>query len=468
MMRHVAAACILAGISGPIVAQQVDVGRWELEQVVTADGKTYRGLISAERKSEIEFIEVVRPRGKPMYLVVRPLATSEIASQKRLPADERKLLAQRIYAFRYRSRIEAGRMDDIELTSHEQDERTFLRYRGPWFILDSTANEELTRRCIVRTEQIFRAYRQILPPRQENGRALRAEPLRIVLLASLDDYQTYLSKFELKIDNPAIYSQPGNFVVVGGELSRFADRLAIARNRHEEIRRQYENLDKQMDERLAVVRMQLREAGVARSAIDDEINARKKQWKDERDEAMLLLNTADRRNDRRFDELTETMFARLYHEALHAYLENYLYPQSQFEVPIWLHEGLAQFFQNGRLEADTLRIDSPLGTALAIAQQDIKSETPISLADLLAADSQDFLTREDRHKYYAHAWALVYYLAIERAVIGTETLDKIVPPAVDADAQAEGAEITRFQSLVDQPLFDFEQQWHAAVLELSP
>ena len=252
------AAAALAGtlwlMSQPLAAQPVDAGQWRLEQVVTDGGKTYRGLISGVHDGEIEFTEVVRPRGKPMYLVVRPIDKDEIASQQRLPEDERNLLAQRIYAFRFRSRIEAGRMENIELTAHNDGQRKFLRYRGPWFIFDSAANEELTRRCIVRTEQIFRAYRQMLPPREDLLRQRRDNPLRIVLLASMDDYHTYLDKQKLDIDNPAIYSRRGNIVVVGGELSRFADRLAVARDRHEAVRTQYEKLDAQMPKRWAEIR----------------------------------------------------------------------------------------------------------------------------------------------------------------------------------------------------------------------
>ena len=210
---------------------------------------------------------------------------------------------------------------------------------------------------------------------------------------------------------------------------------------------------------------------MSKAEIRSEMNAREFQWNAERDEALLELNAADRRNLRRFDELTETMFARLYHEALHAYLENYLYPRSQYDVPVWLHEGLAQFFQNGRLEADTLRIDSLPREALLTVQRDLASGRPVSLAELLETEDFEFISGERRRQLYAHAWALVYYLAIEQGVIGTESLERIVTrrsEALEDETQRKAAQIARFQELVDRPLFDFQQLWHEAMLELKP
>ena len=457
----------LTALAARIALAQVESGQWKLEQVVTSDGKTYRGLIREAAGGEIEIIEVVRPRGRPMYLVVRPLAAKDIASQRRLSAEERSLLAKRIYAFRFRARIEAGRMEGIELAKVVDDSREFLRYRGPWFTLDSTADEELTRRCIVRTEQIFRAYRQMLPPRTEALADTPERPLRFVLFASMDEYRTYLKKFGPGIENPAIYSQKENSVVVGGELARFAERLAIARKQHEKLRQQYEELDKEMAERFAEIRKQLKAAGVAKKQIDKEIDARTNLWNTQRNEAFLQLNTADRRNDQRFREVTDAMFARLYHEALHAYVENYLFPRSQYEVPIWLHEGLAQFFQSGRMEADTLRIDAPLPTALASAQRDLSSESPVQLLNVLYARRSDFLDSEQGQYLYAHAWALVFYLTIERGVLGTETLEQFVTRKNESPHDDAGERILRFQKLVGEPLLDFEQSWREAVLGMK-
>ena len=261
-------------------------------------------------------------------------------------------------------------------------------------------------------------------------------------------------------------------MVVGGELKRFAQRLAVTREKHATIRAQYQKLDSEMDERLAAIRKDLTAAGVPDKQIDDEINARKLQWKQEKADVEVQLNAADRRNERKFEEVTDEMFRRLYHEAFHAYWQNYLYPDDQFEVPVWLHEGLAQFFQSGRLEADTLRIDAPLPGALKLVQADLKTGHPLPLIDLLLAKRSDFLSREKGDLLYAHAWALVYYLAFEEGVIGTDALHGYITrrEAADRDLSIqdeETREIIQFQRLVGQPLLDFEDQFHAATAALQ-
>ena len=95
-----------------------------------------------------------------------------VAKVERLDAAEHAELAQRLRRFRNRAVIEAGRMDAGRARRRAGcGEQATLRYRGPWFTLTSTADDERTRRCVVRIEQIFRAYRTLLPPRIERPAA---------------------------------------------------------------------------------------------------------------------------------------------------------------------------------------------------------------------------------------------------------------------------------------------------------
>ena len=81
---------------------------WPLERVELLDGKTYKGFIeSGDMKSGeggwIHLIQVRRPPGRPMYLVIRPVERAAIAKVVRLQPDERALLRQRIDRFRNRA-----------------------------------------------------------------------------------------------------------------------------------------------------------------------------------------------------------------------------------------------------------------------------------------------------------------------------------------------------------------------------
>ena len=154
-----------------------------------------------------------------MHLVIQPFDRRQVLSFSRLDAGKRAALAQQIEEFRNRATIEAVRMEAIRLEPREAEGNSYRHYRSKWFTLDSTADEQNTRRVIVRAQQIFAAYRQIVPPRSEP-----AQPPRLVVLGSMDQYQALLAKLGLKtkIENPACFLEDQNVVVVGSDLARLA------------------------------------------------------------------------------------------------------------------------------------------------------------------------------------------------------------------------------------------------------
>ena len=85
-----------------------------------------------------------------------------------------------------------------------------------------------------------------------------------------------------------------------------------------------------------------------------------------------------------------------------------------YDVPRWLNEGLAQTFEAGLLEADTLRIDTPNLVALASLQSDLRGPQPLELTDLLNAGSETFLA--------AHAGDGQVAVAIVLLLVGTGLL----------------------------------------------
>ena len=110
-------------------------------------------------------------------------------------------------------------MQAVRLGPWRDEGFSYRRYRGKWFTLDSTADEQGTRRVIVRAEQIFAAFRQILPPRNA-----AAQPPRLVVLGSMDQYQTLLVKLGLTMSfqNPACFLEDRNVVAIGSDLAHLA------------------------------------------------------------------------------------------------------------------------------------------------------------------------------------------------------------------------------------------------------
>jgi hypothetical protein len=180
------------------------------------------------------------------------------------------------------------------------------------------------------------------------------------------------------------------------------------------------------------------------------------------------LDFLERENAAQFDEITRQMFTRLYHEAFHAYVENFVYPQDKCDVPRWLNEGLAQVFEEGILELGALRLDAPSRTRLAAMQADLRGQPRLTLTELLTADGRAFLVAhptaaKTSQRYYLYSWALAYYLAVREPVLETERFNRYV------DASAKSLDpIARFEQLVGVPLDRFDNMWRSELLAMKP
>ena len=461
MITVCSSAVVIAEPTPPSSGRSV-AGEWAMEVVHCTDGKMLRGLIQEPREGELELVEVVRPEGKPMYLVIRPLERDRVQRLQRLEADQRKELQARIYQFRYRSRFEARRMDKFVLTQIAGQGTKRWFYTGRWFTLESEADEEFTRRCIGRVEQVFRAFRQLLP-----SRTSAATRPHVVIYASMDAYHRQLQRIGLALENPAFYSLQDNRIVAGSDLAAFAERLAQTRKRNAEVRLQLEQVDQQMPARLATIRQQLLHQGVSAALVRQEMIVRRNAWNEEQQALLRELSVAERTNDVRFAEVTNRMFRRLYHEAFHAYLENHVYPRRNWSVPRWLNEGLAQVFESGRLEGDTLRIDAPNELVLASLQRDLRASSQFGLAELLTSDESEFLVAHSGTgfaslRHYAYSWGLAYYLCYHQPLLDGERFQEYLR-AEDRPLDL----IARFEQLVGMRLNEFEPRWREGMLQAS-
>ena len=465
--RCVSQICILHSAFGICIslslaacrAQQLPAddppGRWKLETVTLKSGLQYRGLVLMQRETELDFAEIIQPPGRPMYAVIRGIAMKDIDQIERLQDEEHKELADRFGRFRNRAVIEAGRIDQVALEIALQADQAMLAYKGPWFTLTSSTDDERTRQCVVRIEQIFRAYRTLLPPR-----IAKPERLSVVLCGSLDDYRGRLRKLDLSLDNAAFYSPRERTIWAGSDLNLFAERLGQVRRDHEEVKRTYAKLDAAHAQRLATLNAELKADGFSEEEAAAEIRQRKSSWKEQMEEVLAANAQRQRANEQKFADVTSQMFSRVNHEAFHAYLDMFVYPQDQHHVPRWLNEGLAQVFETGQLDGDSLRIDAPDRQRLTRLQQDLATQ-PLPLAQLLTAQEREFLgshgeSSSQRHCLYAGG--LAYHLALQENLLGTARLNDYVSPAAQKLSPA-----TRFESLVNQPLPKFEQRWREAM-----
>jgi tetratricopeptide (TPR) repeat protein len=99
-------------------------------------------------------------------------------------------------------------------------------------------------------------------------------------------------------------------------------------------------------------------------------------------------------------EWTEVPF----HEYTHSYLRNNL-----VNLPLWLNEGLAEYYSVTRIDRGTAEIGRPKGLNSAWCRE----HTMLPIAELFAftGDSPDYLRATDRrHTFYAESWLLIHHL----------------------------------------------------------
>jgi hypothetical protein len=122
---------------------------------------------------------------------------------------------------------------------------------------------------------------------------------------------------------------------------------------------------------------------------------------------LLILDLPDRERTRQI----------LFHEAFHQFLHYYV-----ADPPVWLDEGLATYFETGRLEAGRVVFDQENTYYWVVCQQLVRAGAATPLADLVAADRSAFYdARPTEASYhgepilrqtanYAEANTLVYLL----------------------------------------------------------
>jgi hypothetical protein len=468
-MKRAATLLMLVTIAGAAFAQDpatVDASPasadWPLERVTLNDQRQFAGLVKSETPAAIEFVEVHRPRGKPMFLVVRTIDRKYIEKLQRLTPEEQSTLRSRLERYMQRMRIEAARMEDLALRADKRDGEVLWKYDGPWFVVESTASEAMTRRSIVRLEQIFAAYRQLLPPR-----FTPTQPLAIQIFGTSQQYRRALAAQGLSVANPAVYLPAKNLILAGSDLNDFDAALAKVDRQHDQIRAQLDALVSEAPARTKDLFETLTKNGIPAAQRQRIVAAEEKQWEDRRRDTRRKIAELERDNAAKFNVVAGQMFRRLSHEAFHAYLEAFVYPRKSYDVPRWLNEGMAQVFEAGLLEADTLRIDNPNTVALEYLQQDLAGGQSLGLAELLNAGSEAFLAGhadagKDVARAYYYSWGLAYYLAFEQGVLGTNAFEAYLDPK-----QSEGDAVGKFERLVGMPLGEFEPKWRKAMLELK-
>lgn len=129
----------------------------------------------------------------------------------------------------------------------------------------------------------------------------------------------------------------------------------------------------------------------------------------------------------------------VYHEYLH-----YVARNNYGDLPLWLNEGLAEFYSTFEVDGDQAKIGIPLPDHVAW----LRGNELIPLAQLFAVDEQSKEYNEStrRGTFYAESWALVHYLLSSGPERRRQAGDYLLQaqggaPGLQAFQQAFGADL---------------------------
>jgi hypothetical protein len=431
----------------PLFGDAVRPSNWKFDVLRLKSGRTLQGMIVAKTSAGVRF-QIVRQNAGDHTFVFNPTTFphDEIASIVPLQADERDELAARLKKLDPNGNGERMRMTELELKPMPwgKNPKGGLCYQAEHFILESNAGEEIVRRVAVRLEEIYTAYSIRWPPRVKT-----ALPTRVVLYQSLDEYRAMLRERGLNVfQHEAFFEASRNQIMCGSDSLSLGDSLAETRQLHDRWRRDARELAERYKKN--------------KQKMPDSI-------RNDIDATLKRMARVDHENEKVFDVKTRRLFTTLYHEAFHAYLTCFVYPRGQevAEVPRWLNEGLAQIFENGIVEAGDLRLGHPDVERLNRAKAALRGKTGlVPLADLLNSGPDQFLVHgSDRtlsDRYYLTSWALAFYLAFEKQLLGTVKLDEYLRLKKPAAYRVKA-----FETLAGQSLGQFEKSFHQYVLALQ-
>jgi hypothetical protein len=431
---------------------------WKYDIVHRKHGLPFAGLVEEQAPAGLVMTCIERRPGRPTIYYRVNLNNTEIERVELLPGEERRLLRERLEAVRKEREVLEGQLKAIEAgrakprSTDKLDLRKVpwvgdpqveaLAYESSHFRLVSNAPCEFVELMVNRLELAYAAYARCLPPRA------RGAVTTILLPQSQADYQAVVRGQGRDLLNPAFYDVAKNLIVCTFDWKHTLDEVDHARSHCARLRSEVNDREEELRK-------------VYRGTIPAELKV-------SLTEARNKIKEMEARTHAVFDRWKERRFGRLYHEAFHAYLENFVYPSREGEVPRWLNEGLAQIFETAIFEVGELRIGHADKERLDAVRQALARNTLLPLVDLLRSGPRQFQVAHDGQqqvsdRYYLASWALAMYLTFDRKVLGTQTLDEYVKNLKRGTDPLEA-----FRSLTGEPLAEFESAFLHYLGHLRP
>jgi hypothetical protein len=443
---------LLAGADAPLGGDD-----WKYDIVYLKKGDNFRGLVY-QRDGGVRMWCIVRNPGRPAVFYRVNFSEDEVARVEMLPDAEHERLRQRFKALREEHRRLPDPWRAIELDEaaipgadkiklHEtpwrgEGKTKALAYRSSFFELESNASRRIVLVAASQLEHVYAAYVRCLPPRA------KGRPTTILLPQSRADYRTLVRGQGRSLLNPAFFDPDKNQIVCAFDWKQMSEELQRIHEEHAKLWAKSEKCEAEL-----------------RKAYKGDIPA---ELKADLAEQRHRIQAAESRNQETCTRARRRLFQRLFHEAFHAYLLNFVYPPRDGELPRWLNEGSAQIFETAVFEVGELRIGHADVERLEAVRQALAKNALLPLTDLLRSGAKQFQVAHDGDKqvsdrYYLGSWALAFYLTFDRKLLGTPALDAYV-----LRLQRRTEPLEAFRELTGQPLAEFERAFLHYLTHLHP
>jgi len=422
----------------------------ELRDVLTLkNGDIHKGLLVSEDTHEVVFDLVMSGKNVSKTMLSRTtFDRKEVADLKQLTEAQRSAARQYMEKADIAARHDAILEKEVALETimlpslkDPKKEVPAKKIELEHFTIVSNAGDDFLRRAAYRLNKVFSAYKQYFGVDRN-----QSQKVTIMIYGSMANYYADAGQ---GIKNPAFYAPDRKMICAGCDVARYEAEIAAVRKQHANLTMQIEDWKRKVANARADVQQavskahdQLNAGGKGTTAQGqaamENLKAQQREWQvqiGQQEKKVIELQgeieACNRRNDIVFNEYTQQMFATLYHEGFHAFLDNFLLPEGSSRiVPRWLNEGLAQYFEVSRMEADRLILGQESRERMAILRKFKSENSLIALDKFVTAGQADYIVHdisnlENSTKNYLQAW-LVTSIIGDKGRLKKENLEAYV------------------------------------------
>ncbi len=461
-LHHWIRATFLCALLAPFLgamASAQEPPAWKMDALHLKNGARIEGLLIETTSAGYRFRQVIRKSGSPTITGTEDYSTAEVESVEALKDAERAELIRKLADLDKQRQLflaslkqldQGGPPSAIEglilkpvfwpenAQSKESDPNGWA-FDSKYFELRTNLREPLAVLMALQLEEIFGACAHVIPAR------ISGKPTSILVWSDRAGFIQATAKRNASLAHPAVFDPATNRIMAGTELAQFEAEGISIRNYHVG--------------QLALLSQ--RETEISK-AMGGRIPA---EFQDLFAKSRREIREAEARNDRTIRQARQHLLQVLNHEAIHAYLINWVFPPTTQPLPRWLNEGLAQAFETAFIEAGELRADWPDPKRLAAVRNLLAVNHFPSLKRTLSTAPDHFLVltaqaaaeRESSREAYLSSWILTYYLLFEKRLLPGSKLDEYL-----TELAASRDPIGAFEKWTGEPLDRFElglRQW---------